>query len=47
MIKLMGGNVIVGIWLSAIGKIAFRISESDESRIDIITVVQGDNAVAG
>ena len=47
VIKLMGGNVIVSIWLSAIGKIALRISESDESRIDIITVIQGDNAVAG
>lgn len=46
VIKLMGGNVIVGIWLSAIGKIAFRISESDKSRVDIITVIQGNDAVA-
>ena len=46
VIELMSGDIIVSIWLSTVRKIAFRICESDESRIDIITVVQGNDAVA-
>lgn len=45
VVKLMSGNVIVSIWLSTVRKIAFRIGKSDESRVDIITVIQGNDAV--
>ena len=46
VIELMSGDVIVSIWLSTVRKIVFRIGKSDESRVDLITVLQGNDAVA-